>query len=361
MGDKAQKIRINELARELEVKAGAILEILPQVGIEGKKTHSSSVDAKTAGAIRDLLQKKSDLPPTPSSAPTVSSPPRGSSVASPAASPKLEPTGIQPPVPIVSQPSLRIAGSGTPLRPPVREFRPPLKPPTGPGPGATTAPASTRPAAGASPPPAAPGGRVSPGVSIPRASRGKGVAQGMSPEASAPRGASGLRPTSRSATGPPTVPATPVKPIPSEAKGHGQRAKSSITKDSDFPGCTHPAPVSTRYSRHGCQCSSARPAVAGKPRGSSWWDRPSANAGDTGHPDSAGPSQAHGSPRQTDLPETPFSASPGFAPASVFRPTSNSSQDVPPHWPTGLLPRRAATSGPGSAPRAQTDRRQTCS
>ena len=219
LGDKTQKIRINELARELEVKAGAILKILPQVGIEEKKTHSSSVDAKAAEAIRYLLQKKNDLPPTPSSAPTASSSPRGSSLASPAASPKLAPTSVQPRVPIISRPSLRISGPGTPLRPPVREFRPPLKP-------------RTSPAAGASP---APAGRVSPGASIPRAGGGKGVAQGMSPQASAPRGASGLRPTSRSATGPPTVPATPVKPIPSEAKGEASGPRAPLTRIATSP------------------------------------------------------------------------------------------------------------------------------
>src|SRR6185312_10867709 len=38
------KIRINELARELEVKAHEILEKLPELGVSEKKTHSSSLD-----------------------------------------------------------------------------------------------------------------------------------------------------------------------------------------------------------------------------------------------------------------------------------------------------------------------------
>lgn len=38
------KIRINELARELEVKPNRILELLPELGISDKKTHSSSLD-----------------------------------------------------------------------------------------------------------------------------------------------------------------------------------------------------------------------------------------------------------------------------------------------------------------------------
>ena len=222
LGDKAQKIRINELARELEVKAGAIIEILSQVGIEEKKTHSSSVDPKTATAIRDLLQGKSAPPPTPSSAPTVSSQPRGAWLASPTASPKSGPTGVQPRVPIISQPSLRIAGRGTPLRPPVREFRPPLKP-------------RTSPAVGASAPPAAAGGQISPGSSALTAGRGGGVVPDMSPGASVPRGTSGLRPTSRTVTGPPTVPATPVKPIPSEAKGKASGPRAPLKRTAASP------------------------------------------------------------------------------------------------------------------------------
>ncbi len=46
------RIRINELARELEVKPGVILEMLPEVGIAGKKTHSSSVENDQADRIR---------------------------------------------------------------------------------------------------------------------------------------------------------------------------------------------------------------------------------------------------------------------------------------------------------------------
>src|SRR5581483_9221654 len=46
------KIRINELARELEVKPGVILELLPEMGVQEKKTHSSSVDEDVAIALR---------------------------------------------------------------------------------------------------------------------------------------------------------------------------------------------------------------------------------------------------------------------------------------------------------------------
>ena len=38
------KVRINELARELEVKPGEILRVLPELGVADKKTHSSSLE-----------------------------------------------------------------------------------------------------------------------------------------------------------------------------------------------------------------------------------------------------------------------------------------------------------------------------
>src|SRR3954451_19352359 len=42
------KVRINDLARELEVKPRAILDILPEVGVTETKTHSSSLEGDEA-------------------------------------------------------------------------------------------------------------------------------------------------------------------------------------------------------------------------------------------------------------------------------------------------------------------------
>src|SRR4051794_24549039 len=50
-----KKIRINELARELEVKPGVIIELLPELGVEEKKTHSSSIDEDVALILRQRL------------------------------------------------------------------------------------------------------------------------------------------------------------------------------------------------------------------------------------------------------------------------------------------------------------------
>src|SRR3974390_1795309 len=46
------KIRINDLARELEVKSREILEALPKVGVTEKKTHSSSIEVDEAERVR---------------------------------------------------------------------------------------------------------------------------------------------------------------------------------------------------------------------------------------------------------------------------------------------------------------------
>ena len=53
------KIRINELARELEVKPNIILDLLPELGVEEKKTHSSSIDEDVALAIKHKLAASS--------------------------------------------------------------------------------------------------------------------------------------------------------------------------------------------------------------------------------------------------------------------------------------------------------------
>src|SRR3954470_18786680 len=50
-----KKIRINELARELEVKPGVILDLLPEFGVNEKKTHSSSIDEDVALSVRHRL------------------------------------------------------------------------------------------------------------------------------------------------------------------------------------------------------------------------------------------------------------------------------------------------------------------
>ena len=53
------KIRINDLARELEVKSKAILDVLEDLGVEGRKSHSSSIEDDEAEKIRKHFAAKS--------------------------------------------------------------------------------------------------------------------------------------------------------------------------------------------------------------------------------------------------------------------------------------------------------------
>lgn len=57
------KIRINELARELEVKPSRILDLLPELGVTEKKTHSSSIEDDVALKVRRYFGH--DEPDTP--------------------------------------------------------------------------------------------------------------------------------------------------------------------------------------------------------------------------------------------------------------------------------------------------------
>jgi translation initiation factor IF-2 len=50
------KIRINDLARELEVKSKTILDVLPEIGVTEKKTHSSSLEGHEAEKVRVRLR-----------------------------------------------------------------------------------------------------------------------------------------------------------------------------------------------------------------------------------------------------------------------------------------------------------------
>src|SRR4249920_2673525 len=53
------KIRINDLARELEVKSKAILDVLEEVGVTEKKTHSSSIEEDEAERVRKHILARS--------------------------------------------------------------------------------------------------------------------------------------------------------------------------------------------------------------------------------------------------------------------------------------------------------------
>src|ERR1700677_4504572 len=54
------KVRINDLARELEVKSKAILDTLAVVGVTEKKTHSSSLEEHEAEKVRVYIRSSAE-------------------------------------------------------------------------------------------------------------------------------------------------------------------------------------------------------------------------------------------------------------------------------------------------------------
>jgi translation initiation factor IF-2 len=65
-----EKIRINDLARELEVKSRAILDVLPNIGVTEKKTHSSSISVEEAERVRAYFSGKVEGNGAPAPKPT---------------------------------------------------------------------------------------------------------------------------------------------------------------------------------------------------------------------------------------------------------------------------------------------------
>src|SRR6267378_5559685 len=165
----ANQVRINELARELEVKAKAIIDLLPGFGVTEKKTHSSSIPEDVAEKFKDHLKGVADAetaaeadrsakeaaakaalrrPPAPVAAP-----------AAPPVAPAHPPVAAKPaaPAPTAAPPApAPVAVKLAPAAPPPAATPAPVAPVAKPAaPAVTTppaAPAAERPAAPATPP-----------------------------------------------------------------------------------------------------------------------------------------------------------------------------------------------------------------
>ena len=143
------KIRINDLARELEVKSKAILDVLLEVGVTEKKTHSSSIEEHEAEKVRAHFRAAAD-----------------SQTASKSARPsRAEDDGIKTKIDLshISKPGdvLRLISKqqAAPVAPPPRPVAPPPaaeKKPVAPVASAPATPAAPPKAAPAVPPPPQP-------------------------------------------------------------------------------------------------------------------------------------------------------------------------------------------------------------
>jgi translation initiation factor IF-2 len=201
------QIRINELARELEVKAKVIIDYLPEAGVSEKKTHSSSIDLAAAEKVRKHFR---ELAEAEAAAEAAAAAEKAAKEAAARAARMRPPAGPKPPAGVV--PAAKPVVVGAPAPPVAR-------------PGATAAtPAAAKPAA-----PAAPVARpVAPGAPATRPAAppppgvkpGTGVAQ---PTAKAP-----LRPGAPLVAGP--RPAAPVGARPAGQTVGGARADQATAR-----------------------------------------------------------------------------------------------------------------------------------
>ena len=159
MSEHAQ-IRINELARELEVKAKAILDLLPGFGVNEKKTHSSSIDIDVAEKVRRKLLGGPEAADEPARVPLALEEPEKKfekEVAAPplaAVAPSPAPTKIElPPRPALKAPVVvPAAASGVPQAHPAAAR--PAPPPVPPKPASAPPPIPAKPPIATPPAPA---------------------------------------------------------------------------------------------------------------------------------------------------------------------------------------------------------------
>ena len=217
------QIRINELARELEIKAKTLIEYLPEIGVAEKKTHSSSLEHDQAQRVRKHFR---DLVAAEAAAEAEKQ--------AKAAAAKVKPgprPAAAPPVPAAQVPSATVAKPGAAtappaVQPPVRPGAVPLRPAAVPSVGSARPPASVpRPAA---PPPSAQTSPVAQRPGAPPAQRAPIVARpAAAGGSSAPRPGSapgqGQRPSGGYARpgAPPTGSGSPRPGAPSGFRSAG--------------------------------------------------------------------------------------------------------------------------------------------
>ncbi len=223
----ANQVRINELARELEVKAKAIIDLLPGFGVAEKKTHSSSIPVDVAEKVRRTIQGQAEAESAAESAAAAEKQakdaaaraarqrPAAPTVADAPVAPAVAPPAPPAPTPAAAKP----ASPAAPVAPP----------PQAPAVSAATSvapPAAPKPAA----PPASPAAATQAPVAPPAAKPPAAPAQQMQPP-------SGPRPVPAAPHGQPLRPATQNAPSGSPA----QRPPVPGQQRAGQPGAQRPA------------------------------------------------------------------------------------------------------------------------
>ena len=332
-----KKIRINELARELEVKAHEILDRLPELGVAEKKTHSSSIDEDVAIKLRRLygfdvpdlepetepeiaaMEETPEAPVAVAEAPPVRHAAHAhTETVAEESEPAAPPSAVAPPAAEESRP---VPGTAAPVRPPLagRPIHPPVSAPGAPRPeGPRTPPAPPQAPAVSAPPVHAAPVHIAP-VHTQTLAQTPPVAV-IAPGRPAPPVAKPLPGPASSGPRPGQILSGPRQPFPQGPGSEGARVSG--------PGAAMPGPVS-------------RPAVIQRPRPE--MGRPGAPA------PQATPSGSMGSPTGRTL-----AGQPAARPVVPPRPdlamklgTPRPAMPAPPPQPRPGIPKAPSVPVPG--------------
>ncbi len=308
------KVRINDLARELEVKSRAILDVLTLVGVTEKKTHSSSLEEHEAEKVRAHFRSLSEGPAHPGKS---SRPLRGEEEIKT----KIDLSHISRPGDVlraITQQKEGVAPHPAPARPPiaakpavaapVAKPTPPLPPP--PAKPAAAAPAVEKPAApviAVAPPVTAPV------VTPPRPAAPPPVAV-VASTAPAPPITASAAPPPPAVTPSPVVPAAPPTPLPRMIMP--QTGPRPVYK-------APPRPVAPA-AQAGAAAGSARPAPGRPVPGQPIFQRPRPQApgAGAGRPLRPGERRPMHPTRTAPAGSRPIGVGPGLPPPGPSRPGS---------------------------------------
>src|SRR5580692_8529642 len=266
----SNQIRINELARELEVKAKAIIDYLPEAGVTEKKTHSSSIEVAAAVKVREHFRAVADaeaaeeqkaiadkaakdaaaraarLKPAVVPAPP---PPAAVAPVAPPAPPSTEPSRPAPSAATAVEAKPEVAAPQPPAPPKPAVVPPPAAPPKAPAaPAPAAAKPAVRPTAPATPAQAPPQPiRPTPGVPIvarPAAST-PATRASAKPAAAASRSGAPAKPTAPKPNWNPLPPGARVNP-PAPRPVTGARPGGQPSRFPQRPGGRPGQPIAGR-------------------------------------------------------------------------------------------------------------------
>ena len=218
MSDPNQ-IRINELARELEIKAKVLIDYLPEIGVTEKKTHSSSLDLNHAELVRKHFQGLAAAEAAAEAEKEAKAKAAKSRPAARPAAPAAAPAAAKPPAPVAPGVAAKPAAPGT------------VPPGAAPRPGVVPARTAGSPATGVAPAVAHPPAAAKPGVS---------------PAAATPGAPLAAKPGVSPAPARTTVPARPAAPgaVPGHPTAPATQRPAAAAPGTQRPGAL---PIGQRY------------------------------------------------------------------------------------------------------------------